>query len=155
MAEAKSAARKAAPKRKTATRKTAARKTTARKTTARKVNTRATATRKRVESNASKAQENSRKLFLAGLGVYGKLFDNVEDQLKAAEKRMENRRKEANKLYNELVKRGTKVEKEARKTLDEMPKPELKMPKEVEARIEKAKGRLDDLRGNFGRKIAA
>jgi hypothetical protein len=153
------AAKKAAPKRKTAARKTAARKTTAaRKPAARKAAPRKAARKAQPEFTA-KAQETSRKLFLAGLGVYGKVFDGVEEQLKSAEKRMEQRRKKADKLYAELVKRGEKLEKDTRKSIDELELPELKLPKmdrkELEAQLEKARARFNDLKDSFGIKSAA
>ncbi len=135
---------KAAPKRRTAARKTTARKTTtrkpaARKTTARKT-TRKAAARKQ-ETFFDKAQQSGRRVFLASLGVYGKLFDEAEDQLKAARKRAEARRKQADKLYAELIKRGEKLEKEAKKSIDD-----IELPKEWDKQVEKARGAFDDIK---------
>jgi uncharacterized coiled-coil DUF342 family protein len=136
-------AKKAAPKRKPATRKAAARKPAVRKTA------------KKTDSNiTNKAQETARELFLAGLGVYGKVFDEVEDQLKNAEKRMEARRKKADKLYNELVKRGEQLEKEARKSLDDIELPRFQR-KDLEQQLEKARDRFAELKDSFGSKKAA
>ncbi len=125
-------------------RKAAAKKTTAKKTTAKK-----TAPKKPVQvSFAEKAQENARNVFLAGLGVYGKAFEEAQNQIEAAEKRMNDRRKKAEDLFNELVKRGEKVETEAKKRIKDIELPELKLTDREEFRME-IRARLDKARESF------
>ncbi|HKK23162.1 MAG TPA: hypothetical protein VJ947_05700 [Pseudohaliea sp.] len=163
MAEATSTgAAKATPKRKTTTRKRPAAKTTARRTTARKTSTarKSAPRRKAAPQNdiASRAREASRKAFLASLGFYGKAYDQVEEQFTSVQKQLEARRKKADKLYAELVKRGEKVEKQARSAFDDLELPKLDGltdRKELEARLDKARERFSELKGSVGFKTAA
>ena len=161
MAEANTQAKstgaaKAAPKRKTAARKRPAAKTAARKTTARKSAPR----RKAAARNdfATRAREASRKAFLASLGFYGKAYDQVEEQFNGVQKQLEARRKKADKLYADLVKRGEKVEKQARSAFDDLELPKLDGltdRKELEARLDKARERFSELKESVGFKTAA
>ena len=150
MAEEVKATAKAAPKaaKKTAARKKpAAKKTAARKPAAKKK----VAAKKAAPNFGEQLQERGRKAFLASLGFYGKIYDE-------AESRMEENRKKADKLYNELVKRGEKVEKNAKKSIDELELPELKMPEfdlDIEEQLEKAKARFEELREQVSFKKAA
>jgi hypothetical protein len=128
----------------TAKKKAPARKAAAKKTTAKK-----TAAKKPVQLTfAEKAQENARNVFLAGLGAYGKAFEEAQNQIEAAEKRMNQRRKNAEKLFNELVKRGEKVETEAKKRIKDIELPELKLTDREEFRME-IRARLDKARESF------
>jgi hypothetical protein len=100
-------AKKAAPKRKTTARKTTARKTTAkRKPAARKAAPRKTAARKKAPSLQSRVTEAGRSAFLASLGFYGMAFDQMQEQYKNVESELAARRKKADKLYADMVKRG-------------------------------------------------
>jgi len=149
------ATKKATPKRAT-TAKTTARKTATRKTTVRKT-AKATASKrsKKVQLTAvEQAQEIGRKIYLAGLGVYGKVFDSVEDQLKVAEKNAEARRKSADKLVTELVKRGEKLEKQAKKSIDGIELPGIDRA-EIDLQLEKAKDRLNELKDSLNFRSAA
>ncbi len=148
--KAKAKAKKA-PVRKAAAKKTTASKTTAKKTTAKKP----------VEPTfAVKAQENARNVFLAGLGFYGKAFDEVQSQLEEAEKRMKARREKAEDLFNELVKHGEKVETQAKKRIKDIELPELKVADteelraEIRARLDKARESFDALRETITAKAA-
>ena len=89
---------KAAPKRKTAAKKTTAK----RKTAAKKNDVRATAI------------QTSRNALRAGLGVYGKAYDqmidqfeNLQKQVDDAQDRLDSRRKQAEDLYKARRTRGT------------------------------------------------
>jgi hypothetical protein len=167
MAEANTQAKstgaaKAAPKRKTTARKRPAAKTAARKTTARKTSTaRKSAPRRKAAARndfATRAREASRKAFLASLGFYGKAYDQVEEQFNGVQKQLEARRKKADKLYAELVKRGEKVEKQARSAFDDLELPKLDGladRKELEARLDKARERFSELKESVGFKTAA
>jgi uncharacterized coiled-coil DUF342 family protein len=151
----KSSPRKTAAKRstasKTATRKTAARKTTRAGTARAKSAPRKTAARKASPDLAARVQEASRSAFLASLGFYGKAFDQVQEQFTTVQSQLEARRKKADKLYAELVKRGEKVEKQARSAIDDIDLPRLEFTsiadrKRLEARLEKARKRFAELR---------
>lgn len=167
---------KAAPKRKTATRKktaagtaarkTTARKTTSRKTTARKTTARKTAARRKAAPRkaspdlAARAREASRGAFLASLGFYGKAFDQVQDQFNTVQSQLESRRKKADKLYAELVKRGEKVEKKALNAIDDIDLSRLEFTsladrRQLEARLGKVRRRFSELRESVGFNSAA
>jgi hypothetical protein len=147
-------AKKAAPKRKTTARKTTAkRKPVARKTTARKP------VAKKAPSLQTRVSEAGRNAFLASLGFYGMAFDQVQDQLKSVETELSARRKKADKLYADMVKRGEKVEKKAKSAIDDIELPKLESVSfdraKLEAQLEKAKARFEELKGNVGFKTAA
>jgi SMC interacting uncharacterized protein involved in chromosome segregation len=148
-------AKKAAPKRKTtATRKTVAkRKPVARKTTARKTAV------KKTPSLQSRVSEASRNAFLASLGFYGMAFDQMQEQFKTVESELAARRKKADKLYAEMVKRGQKVEKQAKSAIDDIELPKLDVASldrsKLEAQLEKAKARFEELKDSVGFKAAA
>lgn len=172
---------KAAPKRKTAARRNAARKTaasgaTTRKTTPRKTaaskgaagkttTRRKTAPRKAAARKASpdiaaRAREASRGAFLAGLGFYGKAFDQVQDQFNTVQSQLESRRKKADKLYADLVRRGEKVEKKALSAIDDIDLSRLEFTsitdrKQLEARLGKVRKRFSELRESVSFNSAA
>ncbi len=142
---------KKAPARKAPAKKTAAKKTTAKKTAAKKP---------AQPTFAVKAQENARNVFLAGLGFYGKAFDEVQNQFEEAEKRMKARREKAEDLFNDLVKHGEKVESQAKKRIKDIELPELKVADteelraELRARLDKARESFDSLRETITAKAA-
>ena len=164
MAEAtqpKAAARKAAPKRKApAKRKPAAK----RKVTPRaKVETRVKKTTTKVEKTsselASKAKESGHSVLLVGLGCYGMAYDQMLAQKKALMGRVDARKKQADKLYKELVKRGSKVEKEAMKAIDNLDVPKVDIekltdPKTFEAGFDKARAAFEDFRSSATARFA-
>ncbi|MFK7828204.1 MAG: hypothetical protein AB8B57_00365 [Congregibacter sp.] len=147
-------AKKAAPKRKTTTqRKTAAkRKPSVSKTTAKR-------TIKKTQSLQTRVSDVSRNAFLAGLGFYGMAFDQVQEQVKSVEGELSARRKKADKLYQDMVKRGTKVEKQAKNAIDDIELPKLDVAglniEKLEARLEQAKARFEDLKETVGFSKAA
>ena len=151
-------AKKAAPKRKT-TARTAAKTTAKRKPVARKT----ASTRKPAAKKATRLQnrvtEAGRNAFLASLGFYGMAFDQVQDQLKSVESELAARRKKADKLYADMVKRGEKVEKKAKNVIDDIELPKLDTVNfdrsKLEAQLEKAKARFEELKGTVGIKSAA
>lgn len=140
----------AAPKRKTtAKRKPAARKTTASRKTA----------AKKAPSLQTRVSEAGRSAFLASLGFYGMAFDQVQGQLKTVESELGARRKKADKLYTDMVKRGQKVEKQAKSAIDDIEMPKLDVAPldraRLEAQLEKAKARFAELKNTVGLKKAA
>ena len=155
MAEQAKTAAKTAPKRRPAAkRKPAVKRKPAAKTTAKRP------ARKASPDFAARAQEAGRNAFLASLGFYGKAYDQAQEQFNSIQDQLEERRKKADKLYKELVKRGKKVEKDARKAVDDMELPKIELDsltdrKKLEARLDKAKARFEELKESVGFKSAA
>ena len=105
-----------------------------------------------------KTIDTGRNALLAGLGVYGKAYDqvleqfaNLQEQVDEAQTRLTERRKQAEDLYKSLIKRGTAVEKEALKALADMELDSLADRSKLEAQMKKAKSRFDDLKTKFGK----
>ena len=105
-----------------------------------------------------KAIDTGRNALLAGLGVYGKAYDqaleqfaNLQEQVDEAQTRLTERRKQAENLYKSLIKRGTAVEKEALKALADLELDSLADRSKLEAQMKKAKSRFDDLKTKFGK----
>ena len=154
MAEAKTkAAPKAAAKKATVKKAPAkAKKAPAKKKPAAKAKTKAK-TRAR-----PKAIDTGRNALLAGLGVYGKAYDqaleqfaSLQEQVDEAQSRLTERRKQAEGLYKSLIKRGTVVEKEALKALADLELDSLADRSKLEAQMKRAKLRFDDLKSKFGK----
>jgi hypothetical protein len=121
---------------------------------------RKTAAKKATPEFAAKAQEASRKAFLASLGFYGKAFDQAQEQFNNMQDQMEDRRKKADKLYKELVKRGQKVEKDAKVALKDIELPKLELEsltdrKKLDKQLKKVKARFAELKETVGFKTAA
>ena len=75
------------------------------------------------------AEEVARKIWLAGLGAYGKSFEEIQNQY-------EKLNDETSKFFEELVNKGEKLEADTKDKL-----------KKEQSSVEK---RVDDLRKNFG-----
>ena len=145
------AATKAAPKRKPAAKRKPA---TKRKPAAKR------ATKKASPDFAARAQETGRNAFLASLGFYGKAYDQAQDQFNSIQDQLEERRKKADKMYKELVKRGKKVEKDAKGAIEDIELPKLELEsltdrKKLEKQLDKAKARFEELKETVGFKTAA
>ena len=105
-----------------------------------------------------KAIDTGRNALLAGLGVYGKAYDqvleqfsNLQEQVDEAQTRLTERRQQAEDLYKSLIKRGTAVEKEALKALADLEIDSLADRSKLEAQMKKAKSRFDDLKTKLGK----
>ena len=145
-------------KRKPAARKPAKRKPAARKPAARKPAAKRAAPKKSTKDFAANAQETGHEVFLAGLGFYGKAFDQAQERLDELQKQLKSRRKDADKVYKELVKRGKKVEKDAKDVIDDIEIPkldDLTDRKKLEQQLKKAKARFEELRKSVSLKSAA
>ena len=145
--------------RKSATDTAEATKTTATKTRRTAAKAKPAAAKTRAKSKPETAKESAfelpRKAVLAGLGVYGKAFDEVQTRLKSLNEELEAQRGKASELYKELVARGEKVETEAKEKLADIDTSKFAIAKladreAIEARIEKAKGRFERLRKAAG-----
>jgi hypothetical protein len=166
MAEAKRKVKaKVAPKKatakKAATKKVAAKKTVAKKPAV-KTKAKAKAQPKAKASSKKRARptavDTGRKALLAGLGVYGKAYDQVleqfsgmQEQVDDAQNRLSASRKQAEAIYQSLVKRGSAVEKDALRALADLELDSLADRTKLEAQMKKAKARFDQLKAKFGK----
>jgi len=154
-ATATEAASKPAVKRKPAARRKPVKR---RKPAARKPVPKRAVPKKAGKDFAANAQETGREVFLAGLGMYGKAYDQAQERLDGLQKKLKTRRKNADKVYKELVKRGQKVEKDARSAFDDIDIPkldDLTNRKKLEQQLKKAKARFQELRKSVRLKSAA
>lgn len=71
-----------------------------------------TASSKKSKGGSDAANERLNQIWLAGLGAYGKTYDQAESRYKGARKKMP-------KQFEELVKRGKVIEKEVRGRVDD------------------------------------
>jgi lipid II:glycine glycyltransferase (peptidoglycan interpeptide bridge formation enzyme) len=113
--------------------------------------------RKATPDFAARAQEAGRNAFLASLGFYGKAFDQAQEQFSHLQEQLEERRGKAETLYQELVRRGRKVEKDAREALQEIELPGLTLDsltdrKRLDDQLDKARARFEELKENMGLK---
>lgn len=96
----------------------------------------ATKTRKTTKKAAPEAKlPLARDIWLAGLGFYGRIYDETMERAESA-------RKEANKFFDELVDRGAVVETETRKALKDV---RIDTSGTVEERIQKLREALPEL----------
>ena len=146
------ASKKIAPK-KAAVKKPAAKKAPAKATTAKTRTKRSAAASKAAPRDLrAVAVETSRNALRAGLGVYGMAYDQVLEQLEMlqsqvdeAQGKLNDRRKQAEAVYENLVKRGT-VEKDALKAFEDLELDALTDRTMLDEQMSKAKARFDDLR---------
>ena len=164
MAEAKTS-KKATPARKTVRKKVTAKKAPAKKAPARKTPAKKVAAKRKAAPRAkadlkATAIESGHKALQAGLGVYGMAYDqilenleSVQSQVDEAQAKLNERRKQAEKLYDALVKRGKAVEKEALKAFEDLELDALTDRAVFDAQMEKAKSKFDALRTKVGKLI--
>jgi len=153
-AKAKAKTRKAPAKKATAAKKTAPRKAAAKPAAAKTRAKRATNSSKAAPRDLrAAAVKTSRNALRAGLGVYGMAYDQMVEQLEAlqsqvdeAQGKLNERRKQAEALYESLVKRGTAVEKEAIKAFEDLELDALTDRTMLDEQMSKAKARFDELR---------
>lgn len=155
-AKRKTTAKKAPAKKTTAKRKTTAKKATAKKTTAK----RKTAAKKTAQSARDRAVATGRNALLAGLGVYGKAYDQMLEQFEALQKQVDEaqdalnqRRSQAEAMYVGLVKRGELLEKDAIKAFDDLELDAITDRKMLEEQMNKAKARFEALREKLAKAI--
>jgi polyhydroxyalkanoate synthesis regulator phasin len=152
------AAKKATVAKKAATKKATA--TTTRRASAAKAKPAASQAAEAKSSKTASAFELPRKAVLAGLGVYGKAFDQVQTHLKTLNEEIATRRSKASDLYQELVSRGEKIESEAKEKLADIDTSKFNLNKLadrelIEARIDQAKAKFEQLRKAAGINRAA
>lgn len=149
--------KKTAGKRKTAagTRGAARRRPAAKRATAAR-----RSTGKATPDFAACAREAGRNAFLASLGFYGKAFDQAQEQFSHLQEQLEERRGKAETFYQELVRRGRKVEKDTREAMQEIELPRLELEsltdrRRLEDQLDKARARFEELKQNMGLKTVA
>ena len=76
-----------------------------------------------IKEGVNVAEDFARKIWLAGLGAYGKSYDEIQD-------RIENMNTDATKVFEELVVKGEKLEAAAKTTIKE--KTDFKVKEKVE-----------------------
>lgn len=87
-----------------------------------------------IKEKAATAEDMARKVWLAGLGAYGKGYEEVKG-------RIESLSTDSNKLFNELVVKGEKLEAEGKDKVEEV-KTKVVEKTEIEARIETVRSKL-------------
>lgn len=87
-----------------------------------------------IKEKAASAEDMARKVWLAGLGAYGKGYEEVKG-------RFESLSTDSNKLFNELVVKGEKLETEGKDKVAEV-KTKVADKTEIESRIESVRTKL-------------
>ena len=162
MAEAKVKAKAKGAQKKATAKKAATKKVAAKKTVAKKPAVKTKAKAKAKASSKKRARpaavDTGRKALLAGLGVYGKAYDQVleqfsgmQEQVDDAQNRLSASRKQAEAIYQSLVERGSAVEKDALRALADLELDSLADRTKLEAQMKKAKARFDQLKAKFGK----
>ncbi len=87
-----------------------------------------------IKERAASAEEMARKVWLAGLGAYGKGYEEVKGRFEALST-------DSNKLFAELVAKGEKIETEGKSKVEEV-KTKVAANSEIETRIETIRAKL-------------
>jgi len=87
-----------------------------------------------IKEKAATAEDMARKVWLAGLGAYGKGYEEVKG-------RFETLSTDSNKLFDELVIKGQKLETEGKSKAKEV-KAKVVAKTEIETRIESVRTKL-------------
>ena len=85
-----------------------------------------------VNSKFSAAEDFAQKIWLAGLGAYGKAYDEAKD-------RFEELNTDASKLFNDLVAKGETLEAEAKENIKER---QAELNEQADQRIAKVRESL-------------
>jgi polyhydroxyalkanoate synthesis regulator phasin len=89
----------------------------------------------KIKETATTAEEVARRIWLAGLGAYGKGYEEVKG-------RIESLSTDSNKLFDELVIEGEKLELEGKDKVKQF-KGDVLARTEIESRIEAVRSKLD------------
>jgi polyhydroxyalkanoate synthesis regulator phasin len=87
-----------------------------------------------IKEKAATAEDMARKVWLAGLGAYGKGYEEVKGRFEALST-------DSNKLFDELVVKGEKLETEGKGKVAEV-KTKVAAKTEIETRIETVRTKL-------------
>ncbi|MBA6391779.1 phasin family protein [Colwellia sp. BRX10-3] len=88
----------------------------------------------KIKETASTAEDMARKVWLAGLGAYGKGYEEIKGRIEALST-------DSNKLFDELVVKGQKLETEGKGKFKEV-KNEVVAKTEIDSRIETVRTKL-------------
>jgi polyhydroxyalkanoate synthesis regulator phasin len=88
----------------------------------------------KIKETATTAEEMVRKIWLAGLGAYGKGYEEVKG-------RIESLSTDSNKLFDELVVKGEKLEGEGKDKVKQV-KDDVLAKTELESRIETVRSKF-------------
>jgi polyhydroxyalkanoate synthesis regulator phasin len=88
----------------------------------------------KIKETTTSAEEMARKIWLAGLGAYGKGYEEVKG-------RIESLSTDSNKLFDELVVKGEKLETEGKDKVKQV-KDDVLAKTELESRIETVRSKL-------------
>jgi polyhydroxyalkanoate synthesis regulator phasin len=88
----------------------------------------------KIKETATTAEEMVRKIWLAGLGAYGKGYEEVKG-------RIESLSTDSNKLFDELVVKGEKLEVEGKDKVKQV-KDDVLAKTEIESRIETVRSKF-------------
>ena len=88
----------------------------------------------KIKETATSAEEMARKIWLAGLGAYGKGYEEVKG-------RIESLSADSNKLFDDLVVKGEKLETEGKDKVKQV-KDDVIAKTEIESRIETVRTKL-------------
>ncbi|MFT6350452.1 MAG: polyhydroxyalkanoate synthesis regulator phasin [Psychromonas sp.] len=88
----------------------------------------------KIKETASTAEDMARKVWLAGLGAYGKGYEEIKGRIEALST-------DSNKLFDELVVKGQKLETESKGKFKEV-KDEVVAKTEIDFRIETVRTKL-------------
>jgi len=139
MARAVKSAKRSTKKAAASSKKAAAKKVSAKKASAKNVSMQDV--RGKANEAAEKASELAKSIWLAGLGAYGKAYDEAKTQADQLEGR-------TTKFFDELVAKGRKLEGETQKTVKQVKTKATKATSSLEDRIAKVRDSLSvDLSG--------
>lgn len=99
-----------------------------------KIKEKATTAENMIKETATTAEEMARKIWLAGLGAYGKGYEEIKGRMEALST-------DSNKLFDELVIKGQKLETEGKGKVEDV-KNEVVAKTEIESRIETVRSKL-------------
>ena len=100
-----------------------------------------------IKDKASQVEVMTRKVFLAGVGAYGKSFENTKN-------RFESLTTESNTMFTDLVARGEKLETEGKSKLAEV-QTKISAKADLEKRVETLRSKLGFKKTDADHKIEA
>ena len=100
-----------------------------------------------IKEKAATAEDMARKVWLAGLGAYGKGYEEVKGRYEALST-------DSNKLFDELVVKGEKLETEGKGKVKEV-STKVAAKTEIETRIETVRSKLGFNNTDSDKKIEA
>lgn len=100
-----------------------------------------------IKDKASQAEEMTRKVFLAGLGAYGKSFEETKS-------RFESLSTESNKMFSDLVAKGELLETQGKSKFSEV-QTKISAKADVNTRVEALRSKLGLNKTSGDQKIEA